>query len=287
MEELGRCTRSWGTCWRCARRGMAATTTITTTTPHPITRSKRERYSSIACEECWSRKLKCGTASVPGQSGCERCRSQGLQCKITRPQRGLRSNVPRPPSPIGELEVSQSDTRFRQMEDELSLLRRQVAQLTSSYPQQSPSPQGQHCQASYQRQTENTVPFCASQVHNRVEPHFVGTTRPTFTLNIAKASLELMGVPVPHDNSSSAQLTAPPPQHKASAVASVNPLLRLSLEEVQRLFTVFQNEIASSFLPSTVGMWRQKYPTLLPRFLQGSFLRPTPRVFRRKHSFSE
>ncbi|KAK0671596.1 hypothetical protein QBC41DRAFT_385678 [Cercophora samala] len=245
--------------------------TTTTAAPRPIARSKRERYSSIACEECRSRKLKCRTSSsVPG-GHCDRCLGQGLQCKITRPQRGLRSHVPRPLAAPG---VSRNDephgARFMQMEDELSLLRRQVARLTSSYSHQSPSPPEQQCHTWYQREPGDAVPFRVSQVQTRVEPHFVGTTRPTFTLNIAKASLELMGVPVHNDNSSPAQIASPPPpQHKACSAASIDPLLRLSTQEVQRLFAVFQDEIASSYPAFYCWDVAAKIPDMVAQFSSG------------------
>ncbi|KAK4194152.1 putative fungal-specific transcription factor domain protein [Triangularia verruculosa] len=224
---------------------MAETPATAITTSHQTTRSKREKYSSIACEECRSRKLKCRTTSIPG-AGCERCTSQGLTCKITRPARGLRGDL-RQSQPSVPTSASQNDephVRFQKMEDELNLLRHQVAQLTSSYPQQSSNAPGQECRSG-QQQSEEATPFTASQIQTRVEPHFVGTTRPTFTLNIAKASLELMGVAVPNDDSEPEQ-----PQlvrRNTSLFAANDPLLRLPVDEIQRLFAVFQDEIASSY----------------------------------------
>ncbi|KAK4642266.1 hypothetical protein QC761_506670 [Podospora bellae-mahoneyi] len=221
--------------------GTPTTTIATTITPRPATRFKREKYSSIACEECRGRKLKCRT-TVPGC--CDRCRAQGLQCRITRPQRGLRSQPRHIPAPTN---VSQNDdpiARFRQLEHELNILRHQVAQLTSFHQNQSPSPPAQQSHTSVY--SDEAKPFTISQVRTRVEPHFVGMTRPTFTLNIAKASLELMGVVVDNDNAHLEPAPSPPRQD-ACSVAGNDPLLRLALPEIQHLYAVFQDEIASSY----------------------------------------
>ncbi|KAK4205497.1 hypothetical protein QBC40DRAFT_320372 [Triangularia verruculosa] len=177
---------------------MASTPTAT----RPATRSKREKYSSIACQACRKSKLKCKTTSVPGYGlGCGRCISQRLVCRITRPPRGLRSNALPSPAPASITATDKLQlARFQKMEEELSILRRQVSHLTSSFQQQNPVAPT-HQSQSPRPPEEDETPFTVYQVNTRVEPQFVGTTRPTFTLNIAKASLQLMGVAVSEDNS--------------------------------------------------------------------------------------
>lgn len=41
----------------------------------PQQRSKRNRYISIACNECKRRKIKCN-----GETPCQRCGNLGLEC---------------------------------------------------------------------------------------------------------------------------------------------------------------------------------------------------------------
>ncbi|KAK3904895.1 hypothetical protein C8A05DRAFT_13250 [Staphylotrichum tortipilum] len=142
----------------------------------PVQRSKRSKYSSIACDICRSRKLEC--ERDPSNHACDRCMRNGTVCVMTRPRRFA---VPIPPMATDDNDAS---ARFKRIEDELRLLRAQVAQLTS-----------QRAGRKHDR-----APFPpASGILAMAEPHFVGTTRPAFSLKIAKESLAELDDPGPED----------------------------------------------------------------------------------------
>ncbi|KAK4187721.1 putative fungal-specific transcription factor domain protein [Podospora australis] len=190
------------------------------------TRSKRAKYSSIACQECRNRKLKC--ERQPGDRVCVRCTTNDLQCNIARPQRNDGRTTQGSSSVEAVEEAPSSMVRLARLEAELSLLRQQVAELTSAFGNSNDKPQ--HTPSSH-------------HVHGDVEPvepHFVGTTRPAFSLKMAKASLVNMGVTSPEDE---AGIDLPPPSSPSQDFDGTNPLISLSLHEVQRLMSVFLDEI--------------------------------------------
>ncbi|KAK3320484.1 hypothetical protein B0T19DRAFT_477747 [Cercophora scortea] len=226
----------------------------------PATRSKRAKYSSIACEECRSRKLKCETSA--DSWACHRCISNGVTCNITRPhahasQRGGDGDV---------------EARFSKFEQELCLLRHQVAYLTSGLQKQIQDAGQQHeahlAAGEPPSRSGSSIHIpAAKDVHEHVEPHFVGTTRPEFGLNMAKASLARMGVsPDDHDHgdtdhdhdhepgfgarhgSPTQSLDRLHGQSIAMAVAAQqDPLLRISQQEARRLLAVFQDEVETVY----------------------------------------
>ncbi|KAK4148836.1 putative fungal-specific transcription factor domain protein [Chaetomidium leptoderma] len=193
--------------------------------PNSTRRAKRGQYSSIACEECRSRKLKCPRA--PGSRRCDRCVGRGITCNMSRPP---------------------GAARLEKVEEELSRLRQQVADLTSesrglSLGSGQPSPPS----------SLTDSPFVASEVRRRVEPHFVGTTRPVFSLNIAKASLALMGVASnqeeadQYDSGPSGAQSPNTLQAAEEEPSRIDPLLLIGVDGVQRLVSVFEDEIGSVY----------------------------------------
>ncbi|KAK3683302.1 hypothetical protein B0T22DRAFT_538430 [Podospora appendiculata] len=243
----------------------------------PATRSKRAKYSSIACEECRSRKLKCETS--PDSWACHRCISNGVTCNITRPHASQRGSAT---GPAGDGDV---EARFSKFERELCLLRHQVAYLTSGLKQIQDADQHEThlTKEPPSRSGPSIIPPASDvRVHEHVEPQFVGTTRPAFGLNMAKASLARMGFSPDdhgdnteddHEVDSGAQhgseFESPTPypdtgrlhgHMKAvtvtvTAPAQQDPLLRITQQEARRLFAVFQDEVETIYpiLHSAVG----------------------------------
>jgi hypothetical protein len=134
------------------------------------------------------------------------------------------------------------------VEEELSFLRQQVADLTSGSQNHSlgsgqPSPPS----------SLTDSPFVASEVRRRVEPHFIGTTRPVFSLNIAKASLAQMGVASNQeeaDQYESGPSSAQSPdelQAGQEEPGRTDPLLLICVDGVRRLVSVFEDEIGSVY----------------------------------------
>jgi len=115
--------------------------------------------------------------------------------------------------------------RLGKFEQELNLLRRQVADLTPSHDaNNSPS----------------SIPQKAA-VDDHVEPHFVGTTRPVFNLEMAKASLGHL-VDAGGDNQSETE-----PSPNANPVIDCETERPLSVEEAQRLVSTFRHEVQTVY----------------------------------------
>ncbi|KAK4208929.1 putative fungal-specific transcription factor domain protein [Rhypophila decipiens] len=170
------------------------------------TRSKRSKYSSIACEECRKSKLKCN--ALPGGLACDRCIDRAISCNRSRPQH------------------PEVDVRLEKFEHELNLLRRQVADLTSSHD------------------TNNSPPSSMPQkaaVDDHVEPHFVGTTRPAFNLKMAKASLAHL-VDAGDDNQS--EIEPYPSGDQAIDGETERPLC---VKDAQRLVATFRHEVQTVY----------------------------------------
>lgn len=146
-----------------------------------------------------------------------------------------------------DLRISSARTRLEKVEEELSLPRGQVAHLSSDQHLIQGPDQG--IIEPSQPSAINNTRFVTSKVHGRVEPHFTGTTHPAFSLNIAETSLAPLGVTAHHEDIhqpsaglSSSQYSEEI-QSAGQGLIRNDPLLLLPLREVERLFTVFQDEI--------------------------------------------
>ncbi|KAL2140409.1 hypothetical protein VTI28DRAFT_3829 [Corynascus sepedonium] len=206
-----------------------------------IRRSKRSKYSVIACEECRNRKLKCLRSQE--NRACDRCIRDGIHC-MTRRHRGIGIG-------IEQDDVVDARTRLEKVEEELSLLRGQLAHLSSDQHLIQCPDQG--IREPSQPLAINNTRFVTSEVHGRVEPHFTGTTHPAFSLNIAETSLARLGVTAHHEDIhqpsaglSSSQYSEEI-QSTGQGLIRNDPLLLLPLREVERLFTVFQDEIQTVY----------------------------------------
>ncbi|KAF5510903.1 putative transcriptional regulatory protein [Colletotrichum siamense] len=91
-------------------------------------RSKRAKYTPVACNECKKRKLKC--IKEDHQTVCRRCLSNGAECVfIPGPQQTPLKDKDRDATHERE---EQHPSQYKNLSDEVAALREQVASLTSS-----------------------------------------------------------------------------------------------------------------------------------------------------------
>ncbi|KAJ0336204.1 hypothetical protein COL922a_008225 [Colletotrichum nupharicola] len=91
-------------------------------------RSKRAKYTPVACNECKKRKLKC--IKEDHQTVCRRCLSNGAECVfIPGPQQTPLKDKDQDATHERE---EQHPSQYKNLSDEVAALREQVASLTSS-----------------------------------------------------------------------------------------------------------------------------------------------------------
>ncbi|OQE36080.1 hypothetical protein PENCOP_c012G08209 [Penicillium coprophilum] len=201
-------------------------------------RTKRNRYISIACNECKRRKIKCN-----GQMPCQRCGHLNLECRYA-------------PNCCNN-NFKDSD-EFRSMTDQIATLQDQVNTLFSNLNDlrtQRPafdSPGFEHLS----RDGSQSVyaPMQAGPTKPRVRhPRFHGPTSSAFNFDVAKSSLQNMGITPAEDGIPDDLTTAhvspagsPPPssgQILQTTHPTKDPIWSIQREEAMRLCKVYEDEI--------------------------------------------
>ncbi|KAL4809165.1 fungal-specific transcription factor domain-containing protein [Aspergillus unguis] len=200
------------------------------------TRSKRNRYISIACNECKRRKIKCN-----GQVPCQRCGHLKLECRYA-------------PNCCNN-NFKDSD-EFRSMKDQIASLQDQVGSLfTSIYELRSQRP-------SFDTPSFDTFSRDGLDVSTPMNPppprsrikhaQFQGPTSSAFNFDVARSSLQNMGIgPVEEiiqDDLTTAHGTpaASPPQVPALSQPlhpTKDPIWAIKRDEALRLCQVYEEEI--------------------------------------------
>ncbi|KAL4963213.1 transcription factor domain-containing protein [Aspergillus stella-maris] len=200
------------------------------------TRSKRNRYISIACNECKRRKIKCN-----GQVPCQRCGHLKLECRYA--PNCCNNNF-------------KDSEEFRLMSDQIAALQDQVGTLFTSLSD-----------LRNQRQTYDTPTFDGfsrdgSQVFTPMHPpqskprirhpRFHGPTSSAFNFDVARSSLQHMGI-APGDEVIADDLTtahatpaaSPPhvPAMNQPLHPTKDPIWAIRKEEALRLCRVYEEEI--------------------------------------------
>jgi Fungal specific transcription factor domain/Fungal Zn(2)-Cys(6) binuclear cluster domain len=227
------------------------------------TRSKRNRYISIACNECKRRKIKCN-----GQTPCHRCGNLNLDC------------VYAPNCCTNSLKDS---AEFQQMRDHISALQDQVnelfAQLNDLRARQdgglppAPDPIFHHDGPGRSLSASRTLPPLVSpkRPSQRVLPQFHGPTSSAYGFDVAKSSLQTMGITnnmldeglMSRDRSRAA---SPLP---ASPHSNKDPLWLIDAAEVGRLCRIYEEEIGIMY--PVVDIERvQKHASGLYKFIGAS-----------------
>ena len=229
------------------------------------TRSKRNRYISIACNECKRRKIRCN-----GQQPCQRCGNLNLDCVYA-------------PNCCTSLKDS---TEFQQMRTQIDVLQNQVhdlfAQLNDlrtrqdiagSFPAPDPvfGADGHGRGISHSR----TLPPLVSpkRQQQKALPPFHGPTSSMYGFDIAKSSLQTMGVTnnAPEEGAISTERSraaspAPPPNNSHP---QKDPLWLVDAHEVQRLLHVYEEEIGIMY-PSVEVKKLVKHANSLYKFIGAS-----------------
>ncbi|PYH97567.1 fungal-specific transcription factor domain protein [Aspergillus ellipticus CBS 707.79] len=201
------------------------------------TRSKRNRYISIACNECKRRKIKCN-----GQVPCQRCGHLNLECRYA--PNCCNNNF-------------KDSEEFRSMKDQINTLQDQVNNLFTSLKDlrsqgsslDSPNFDGLSRDGSQSVFTPMHAPMAKPRVRH---PRFQGPTSSAFNFDVARSSLQNMGIAsadeVITDDLTTAQATpAGSPPHMGPFIASIHPtkdpIWTIKRDEALRLCRVYEEEI--------------------------------------------
>ncbi|KAM7215255.1 fungal-specific transcription factor domain containing protein [Rhypophila decipiens] len=146
-------------------------------------RAKRNRYISIACNECKRRKIKCN-----GQTPCQRCGHLNLQCLY---------------APNCCTNNFKDSDEYRQMNDQVGRLQEQVDALFNSLNalrQETvrlapilPLPSSSSAASTPTLSVPSIPPLPKPVTTLRVPPSFSGPTSIAFTVDVAKNTLHNMG----------------------------------------------------------------------------------------------
>ncbi|GJN78146.1 hypothetical protein PLIIFM63780_001639 [Purpureocillium lilacinum] len=218
-------------------------------------RSKRGRYTPVACNECKKRKLKC----IPtGDDNCQRCIAGGIACVFgSRPQPQATKTARLANMKMHVLADASSHHHVRALTDEMAQLRQQVTDLAESVRElrenaEISRPQNTSCVAAAFATSPSNV---GSRDNAPKHPHFIGPTRPAYGLVVAERSLTRMGIQAP-DSAKSTSLSSSradsplageameddgSPATDAEFWASCTP------DEVARLLAVFEEEVESVY----------------------------------------
>ncbi|KAF2018901.1 hypothetical protein BU24DRAFT_364238 [Aaosphaeria arxii CBS 175.79] len=217
----------------------------------PQARAKRNRYISIACNECKRRKIKCN-----GQTPCQRCGNLSLECLYA-------------PNCCNNFKDSDE---FKQMSAHISTLQDQVEQLfanlTSLKSQVDTQSMGSigtpYQNPEYARSMSIHTPMIPpSPAQQRSKsfskhPRFHGPTSSAFNLGVAKSSLKTMGITGAEDVEDEGVVTqdvtpmgSPPQSNAALSKGSLHidkdPIWSLTKSEAVRLIQVWQEEMGMMY----------------------------------------
>lgn len=192
-----------------------------------VKRRTRNRYISVACNECKRRKIKCN-----GRDKCERCSKLGLDCVYAS-----NSNI-------------RDSEEFQQMKAHVTNLQAQVESLyanISGYQQSRDNATDSYSDSSHATHSRGAQSQ-ASPPPNRKYPIYHGPTSSAYSFNVAKSSLQSMGIaPNPESNDPSLSGEASPlpkPSHTVtSSYPGKDPLWIISRDEAHRLVRQFDEEI--------------------------------------------
>ncbi|THV44094.1 hypothetical protein BGAL_0736g00020 [Botrytis galanthina] len=214
-------------------------------TPH--TRAKRNRYISIACNECKRRKIKCN-----GNTPCQRCGNLNLECQY---------------APNCCTNGFKESEEFRRMNSQLALLQDQVDNLYSTINSMHHGGSGggdgsisygasseRSLSISQQSAVQGLSPLSFHHKPIPRHPSFRGPTSSAFGLDVAKNTLHNMGYQSLADEGIATQDPTPvpsPPPLRPRALPSINmngvrapdPLRSVSREEMIRLCRVYEEEM--------------------------------------------
>ncbi|KAH6954081.1 hypothetical protein BKA56DRAFT_603857 [Ilyonectria sp. MPI-CAGE-AT-0026] len=208
---------------------------------------KRGKYTSIACDECKKRKLKCIPA---GDSKCVRCISTGLTCVFaSRSSRAVKDK-------------HVDSQQFQTLSDEMSQLRQQVQDLVGVVRDLKEQSQEIRSDSSHPREII-TIESPASTRREYVpkQPQFVGPTRSAFSIMIGERSLNRMYIPT---------FESLPPSSAQSPTLLRSPLAtdigswdHCTASDITKFLIVFQEEVESVYPFIDIGEYALRSQEML------------------------
>ncbi|RGP72013.1 transcription factor [Fusarium longipes] len=197
-------------------------------------RSKRAKYTPVACDTCKKRKLKC--IREDDQQVCTRCAQKNVECVFACPPRVSLNDDEHSPGPSNrELQsnVASLNQQVTALQEQVGILTAALQDITRRPTISSTTPQGN---ASAYRQDIRNV---ATEPR---EPQFIGPMRSAFSFQIAENSLSGMGI------ERAARESATPSElgeSEGESVAHVDVLPSLGAAEIQRLLEFYDEEVVS------------------------------------------
>ncbi|KAI9376501.1 fungal-specific transcription factor domain-containing protein [Aspergillus egyptiacus] len=226
------------------------------------TRSKRNRYISIACNECKRRKIKCN-----GQVPCQRCGHLKLECRYA--PNCCNNNF-------------KDSEEFRSLKDQISELQDQVSTLFASLNELRTQKSNFDTPGfdNFSRDgSQIFAPMRPPPDKPRIRhPRFQGPTSSAFNFDVARSSLQHMGIApaeeVIQDDLTTAHATpAASPPHVSTLSQpmhpSKDPIWSIKRDEALRLCRVYEEEIGIMYpLVDIEQVMRQV--TLLYTFMEAA-----------------
>ncbi|KAF4465340.1 activator of stress 1 [Fusarium albosuccineum] len=217
-------------------------------------RAKRSKYTSMACDECKKRKLKC----IPtDDANCERCVAGGLACAF--------ASAPAP----APKENKQDDSHHLQtLTQEVFQLRQQVADLVGVVRDLKDQPQEAPTVSSHSRETvfiQSPVSTHRSDVPK--QPQFVGPTRSDFGILIGERSLNRMGIPT-YEPPTGPQ--SPDESTAAKTTTDFGYWDRCTASEIARCLMIFQEEVESVYPFTDIGEYAIRSQEILDAIRSGN-----------------
>ena len=245
-------------------------------------RSKRNRYISIACNECKRRKIKCN-----GETPCQRCGNLNLQCLYAP---NCCSNSFKDSEEFHQMaeKVTQLQEQVETLFQSMAALRQETLRLAPIQERILPLPSGtvspspsSSLTSSFPPRPDLPPPFRGQQ---QQLPPFRGPTSVAFTVDVAKNTLHNMGYsggaaaaagmmddaepvgmlaadavdpstsPFLHPSSSSAAESAARRAAASAAAPPPDPLWEFDRDEMLRLCRVHDEEIGIMYPVVDVGM---------------------------------
>ncbi|KAJ5949712.1 hypothetical protein N7454_001296 [Penicillium verhagenii] len=203
------------------------------------TRAKRNRYISIACNECKRRKIKCN-----GQVPCGRCGHLNLECRYA--PNCCNNNFK------DSEEYRSMGSQIATLQDQVNSLFNNINELRAQKPSFE-SPSFDHLSRDGSSQAVFTpLPTGMPKVRPR-HPHFHGPTSSAFNFDVAKSSLQSMGITPAEDaipdDLTTAHVTpaGSPPPHMSTLTSTIHPtkdlLWGISRKGALELCEIYDEEI--------------------------------------------
>ncbi|KAG6231037.1 hypothetical protein E4U34_006576 [Claviceps purpurea] len=215
--------------------GVAKRKSIDDAAAQRQTRSKRNRYISIACNECKRRKIKCN-----GETPCQRCGNLNLAC-LYAPNCCASS-------------FKESD-EFKSVTDQLSRLQDEVKWMSQAIKTMQ-TDSAQHAVPSSERTIHRTSASAvalspsqrSSSMSHHEKPHskpgsFRGLTSMEFNLDVANNTISTMGYSGMQDTDDQGPQESDAPVHRTPSSPGYDPLLDFDTDDMVRLCRFHEYEI--------------------------------------------